>query len=472
MNMRTSRRDFLKNMAAGAAALATPLSGHAAARLKKPNIIVIMADDMGYNGTSVYGGWIKTPNLEKLAAEGMTFSDFHSSGVVCSPTRAGLMTGRYQERAGIPGVVSAAPNRSEHYTGLQTSEVTFPEQLEKAGYTCALMGKWHLGYFRKYNPVHHGFDAFHGYVSGNVDYISHYDGSGVYDWWDGLEQVVEEGYSTHLINRHSAEFIEANKDKPFCLYVAHEAVHSPFQGPNSQIERGPKAGKREGADELSQQEAYVQMMTEMDKGVGEILDTVNQLGLSSNTLIIFFSDNGHAFLGPDSYKFPLRGKKGTVWEGGHRVPAIARWPGRIEAGSSHDGLFISLDLMPTMLDLASAPTPKDHKFDGISIVDALLKGAPVGKRKLFWKGEAMRDGNWKFVDTPDGGLYDLSTDLAEQNDLSMKFPDRAKAMRDAIEAWKKDVATGATPQPQPPPGFDKTDSSKQTEKSGKNNRKN
>lgn len=445
---------------AGAAAATVPLRVSATARASRPNIIVIMADDMGYNGTSVYGGWIKTPNIEKLAAQGMKFTDFHSSGVVCSPTRAGLMTGRYQERAGIPGVVYAHPNRPEHYTGLQKSEITFPEQLETAGYTCALMGKWHLGYFKKYNPVHHGFDEFHGYVSGNVDYISHYDGSGAYDWWDGLELVEEEGYSTHLINRHALNFIDANKDGPFCLYVAHEAVHSPFQGPDSQIQRGPRAGERPGADNLSKQEAYVQMMTAMDDGVGEILDKVDELGLADNTLIFFFSDNGHAYLGPDSYKFPLRGKKGTVWEGGHRVPAIARWPGMIDAGTSHNGLFISLDLMPTMLELADTPPPKGRKLDGTSMVDAMLKGADVGRRQLFWKGQAMRDGKWKMVTLPDGGLYDLSTDLAEQNDLTERFPKRAAAMKADIERWKLDVADGATPQPDPPQDIDIGDKSK------------
>jgi len=365
---------------------------------RKPNFIIILADDMGYNGTNVCGGWIQTPQMERLAAEGMKFTDFHSSGAVCSPTRAGLMTGRYQQRAGIPGVIYADPRQPVHYTGLQTNEITFPKLLKQVGYTSGIFGKWHLGYEKRYNPLHHGFDHFRGYVSGNVDYLSHYDGVGNYDWWDGLEQIEEEGYSTHLITKHSVKFIEENKERPFCLYVAHEAVHSPFQAPRSQIQRGPEKGMREDAEALSTEEAYVQMMQEMDKGIGEIIDTVKQLGLSEDTLIFFFSDNGHAYDGgPEGYRFPLRGKKGDEWEGGHRIPAIAWWPGKIAPGAVNDALYISFDLMPTMLELAGASVPEGHKFDGISMANALPEGEKAGERQLFWNGKAMRDGKWKLV---------------------------------------------------------------------------
>ena len=292
-----------------------------------------MADDMGYNATHVYGGWIQTPGLERLAKAGMKFTDFHSSGTICSPTRAGLMTGRYQERAGIPGVINADPGMTVHHTGLQLSEFTMAEGLKAAGYATAVFGKWHLGYHKKFNPIHHGFDRFRGFVSGNIDFISHYDRMDVYDWWEGDEHVREEGYSTHLITKHSVKFIETNKDRPFCLYVAHEAVHSPFQGPNGRIQRGPDKGGPAGAITESTEEAYHRMMTAMDRGVIEIMDAVDRHGLAENTLIIFISDNGHAYLGPESYRtFPLRGKKATVYEGGHRVPAIATWKGKIKPG--------------------------------------------------------------------------------------------------------------------------------------------
>jgi arylsulfatase A-like enzyme len=448
-----NRRDFLKGAVAGSACLGFGTQALAAGkRADKPNFIIILADDMGVGGTSVYGGWIKTPHLEQLAAEGVKFTDFHSNSPVCSPTRAALITGRYQQRAGIPGVIYANPSMAVHYTGLQTSEITFPKLLKKAGYTCAIMGKWHLGYQKQCNPVHHGFDEFHGYVSGNVDYISHYDGAGNHDWWDGLEQVEEAGYTTHLITKHSVKFIEENRDRPFCLYVPHEAVHSPFQGPDSQIVRGPNKGKRADGRELSKEEAYVRMTTEMDKGIGEIVAAVNRLGLADNTLIFFFSDNGHARAapGPSSYKYPLRSTKGTVWEGGHRVPAIAWWPGRIKPGTVNNDLFIGMDLMPTMLELAGAGAPEGHKFDGVSMAGALLEGKKMGPRQLFWDGLAMRDGKWKFVAGRDGGLFDLDADLHEQNNLADKYPERVSKMAAAIGRWKMDVATGATKQPDSP----------------------
>jgi arylsulfatase A-like enzyme len=208
---------------------------------RPPNIVLVLADDMGYGDASCYGNEaFRTPCLDALAAKGMRFLDFHSSGPVCSPTRAGLLTGRYQQRAGIPGVIYADPKQNRHH-GLQVEEITFAELLQKAGYATAVCGKWHLGYQKQYNPVHHGFGRFRGYVSGNVDYISHYDRMEIYDWWDGLELVEEEGYSTHLITEHAVRFIEENRRRPFCLYVAHEAPHSPWQGPPDPPIRGPEA---------------------------------------------------------------------------------------------------------------------------------------------------------------------------------------------------------------------------------------
>jgi len=418
--------------------------------MARPNFIIVLADDMGYGDSSVYGGWIKTPHMERMAAEGLKFTDFHSSGVVCSPTRAGLMTGRYQQRAGVPGVINADPRVAAHHTGLQTTEVVFPKLLKQAGYACGIFGKWHLGYTRNYNPMHHGFDRFRGFVSGNIDYISHYDRMGTYDWWDGLERVKEPGYSTHLITKHALEFIDDHKDRPFCCYVPHEAVHSPYQGPTDPPQRGPDKGKgaRPGVNT-----AYRQMMKAMDDGLGAILDRVKALGIAERTLVVFFSDNGAC---PRGSNKPLRGFKGSVWEGGHREPAIAWWPGRIKPGTVTDQLSISLDLMPTMLELAGAKLPAGHKLDGVSLAPLLLEGKSLGHRQLFWNGKAMRDGHWKLVVGGKGakgvGLYDLSKDIGETTNLAGQHPGRVKTMLAALAAWKADVATGATQQPPPPPG--------------------
>ncbi len=412
----------------------------------KPNFIIIMADDMGYNATSAYDGWLHTPHLDRMAREGMRFTDYHSSGVVCSPTRAGLMTGRYQERAGVPTVINADAKVPDHHRGLWPSEHTFPELLAKAGYISALFGKWHLGYKKKFNPMHHGFASFRGFISGNIDYISHYDRMEVYDWWDGLDTVVEEGYSTHLITKHALRFIEDNKHRPFSLYVAHEAVHSPFQGPDSPVQRGPK--KNRSKTKTPVEAAFVQMMTAMDECVGQVLDKLVELKISRNTIVIFCSDNGHAYMGgPEDYRFPFRGRKGSVWEGGHRVPGIAWWPGEIEPGQVSEEMVISLDLMPTMLDFAGVKTPEGLVLDGVSLRPVLLEGKSLGQRKFFWKGQAHREGPWKFVAGNKGGLFNLNDDLDESMNLAKLHPLRAKRMAAALESWKRDVATGATPQP-------------------------
>ena len=447
-----TRRDFLRALGVGAAVnTAGRLLPAGTPKPPKPNFIIVLADDMGYGDSSAYGGWIQTPHMDALAAAGLKFTDFHSSGAVCSPTRAGLMTGRYQERAGIPGVINADPKTAAHYRGLHATEVTFPKLLKKAGYTSAIFGKWHLGYRRNFNPMHHGFDRFRGYVSGNIDYASHYDRMGVYDWWEGLEPVREDGYVTHLITRHSVKFVEANKDRPFCLYVAHEAVHTPLQAPGDPPGRGPDRKKTPPPRDARQ--TYTLMMKAMDDGLGELVAAVKRFGLAERTLLLFFSDNGGTRYGSNK---PLRGGKATVWEGGHRVPAIACWPGKIAPGTVTDDLCISLDILPTLLELAEAPLPAGHKLDGVSLAQLLLTRKRLGPRKLFWQGRAMRDGPWKLLlrgkGTPRAALYDLSADLGESTDLADKHPDRVRAMLAAIDAWKADVAAGATPQPKPPPG--------------------
>lgn len=428
--------------------VASILLGPEAIAATKPNFVIIMADDMGYGDSSVYNGWIRTPQLDRMAAGGLKFTDFHSSGVVCSPTRAGLMTGRYQQRAGVPGVINADPKRPVHHTGLQSSEVTFAELLKTSGYATAIFGKWHLGYHKQYNPTHHGFDRFRGFVSGNVDYVSLYDRMETYDWWEGLEHVSEEGYLTHLITKHAVKFIEENKDEPFCLYVPHGAVHSPIQAPGDPPVRGPRKSRRT-AGKRSQQDTVRLMMEAMDAGVGRILDTLRRLRIVERTFVLFFSDNGGA---RHCRNDPLRGGKGSVWEGGHRVPAIAWWPGKIKPGTVTDQLCISLDVMPTMLELASVKVPDGHKLDGVSLARLLLEGKPLGQRQLFWNGAAMRDGPWKLVLTGKGkkrtpALFDVAKDIGEKNDLSAQYPDRVKQMLRAVEGWNEDVTVGATKQP-------------------------
>lgn len=413
-----------------------------------------MADDLGYGDLSAYGGWIETPNIDRLAAEGLRFTDFHSNGAVCSPTRAALLTGRYQQRAGVPIVIFAPGDRPTHIDGLQTVEFTFAEMLKQRGYATAIFGKWHLGYYRKYNPVRHGFDVFKGYVSGNVDFFSHVDGAGRFDWWHDEQPTDEIGYVTSLINDHSVRFIEENADRPFCLYIPHEAPHYPYQGPDDDPNGFRVVDGFSGRQDLSLEELkqrYREMVAELDKGVGQVLDALTRLHIARRTLVLFLSDNGAT---PDGSNGPLRGAKGSVWEGGHRVPAIAWQPGTIMASRTTDQLSATMDVWPTLAELAAAPLPADRPLDGVSLVPVLRGETGVDRGPLYWSfmdGLAMREGNWKLVLGEDGEkrprLFDLGSDLAESDDLSAVEPDRTMRMARQAREWLRGVTADATPQP-------------------------
>ena len=418
-----------------------------------PNFVIIMADDLGYGDLSTYGGWIDTPGIDRLAAEGLKFTDFHSNGAVCSPTRAALMTGRYQQRAGIPVVVFAPENRPSHIDGLQDVEYTFAEMLREQGYATGIFGKWHLGYYPEYNPVRHGFDFFKGYVSGNIDFFSHVDGAGRFDWWNGEHKSDEQGYVTTLINEHAVKFIEDHRDEPFCLYVPHEAPHYPYQGPDDDPNGFREVGGFSGRQELSVEDLkdrYRQMVEEMDEGVRQIIDRVNKLNLGRRTLVLFFSDNGAT---RDGSNGSLRGHKASVWEGGHRVPAIAWWPDRIAHRSVTDQLSSTMDVWPTLAELAGVPLPTERPLDGVSLAP-LFDGGTLDRRPMYWHfmdGLAMREGDWKLVVGEDGNdepmLFNLADDLGETNDLSESEPERVTLMHAEARDWLDAVNADATPQP-------------------------
>ena len=284
---------------------------------QRPNFVIILADDLGYGDVGSYGGRIPTPGLDRMAAEGVRFTDFHSSGTVCTPTRAGLLTGRYQQRAGLEEVILVGFDQNRHW-GLQEGETTLPELLRRSGYSTGIAGKWHLGYREQYNPLLRGFDFFRGFVGGNIDYQAHIDRAGVYDWWNGQKTTVEDGYATNLITNHALQFIQANRTRPFFLLVAHAAPHFPYQGPEDPAFRVTGKMVESDLDFHTSPRTYRQMVEAMDRGVGRILDSIQELNLADNTLVFFFSDNGANRNGSNQ---PLRGTKAHVWEGGHRVPA-------------------------------------------------------------------------------------------------------------------------------------------------------
>ncbi|RKY06722.1 MAG: sulfatase [Planctomycetota bacterium] len=446
-----NRRDFLKR--SGLCAAGVLVGGCAGAARQasrgagKPNIIIILADDLGYGDIGCYGNkTINTPNIDALAEGGLKFTDFHSNSPVCSPTRAAFLTGRYQQRCGVEGVVTAKGHRDK---GMPLAETTFAEVLKEAGYRTAMFGKWHVGYHVRFNPVKQGFDEFVGYVSGNVDYISHIDQVGYKDWWKNTDEIDEEGYTTDLITKHGMDFIERNKSKPFCLYLAHEAPHYPYQGRGDKPVRVPGAPKAFGGRK-DKAVAYKEMVEIMDEGIGRVVETVKRLGLERKTFIFFFSDNGATRLGSNA---PLRGFKGGIFEGGHRIPAVAYWPGKIRGGTITDQTAIGMDLFATMASVAGAPIPKGLKLDGVDLSPVLFKRKKLGERTLFWRYKnqrCVRRGPWKLVVAPANkknaaaavSLFNLDDDLAEANDLASVKPEITKELVEALAEWENYVAAG------------------------------
>ena len=423
-----------------------------------PNFIVILVDDLGYGDTGAYGSTRNlTPHIDQLAREGLRFTDFHSNGPMCTPTRAALLTGRYQNRLGRE---FESPLGADD-KGLPPDQVTIAEALGEAGYVSGAFGKWHLGRFPPHLPTSHGFEEFWGLGSGDGDHHSHIDRSGRKDWWHNDRIEMEKGYSVDLITDHSVAFIEHNKDRPFFLYVSHLAIHFPWQGP------GDEGYRIEGEDyhnltklgyfeEDKDPSGKVKEMVEaVDGSVGRIVEAIRTNGLAENTLIVFTSDNGGYLTYQGGYhnissNGPLRGQKTEVYEGGIRVPAIAWWPGRIKPGVTDD-LSASFDLFPTFLELAGLAEPADLKLDGVSLARLLLEGGAVPDRTLFWRmrdRRAVRQGPWKLVasgeDAPE--LYNLAGDIGETSDLSALRSELAGRLLSDLHAWESEMEPNdATP---------------------------
>jgi len=409
----------------------------------KPNIVLIMADDLGYGSLGCYGSkQVKTPHLDRLAASGMRLTDFHSNGALCSPTRAALLTGRYQQRCVEVPDAELTPlfrdQRKENPVqrwawGISKAEVTLPAMLQQAGYHTALIGKWHLGYDVKFHPMNYGFDEFRGFVGGNVDYHTHVAGYGTkeLDWWKDRKIENEEGYTTDLLTKHATEFIARNKVKPFFLYLAHAAVHNPLQG-------------RDPAKKKSPVNTYVEMISSLDDSVGAVMQELRKQQLESNTLVIFCSDNGPAAPGAFAAAGELRGKKGTLFEGGHRVPFIATWPEIIPADSKCDETVMSMDLFPTLAKLAGTPSLAERTIDGSDILPLLKGNAPELSRDLHWQSGdswAIRRGSWKLMGEHHMPqiLINLDADRGETENLLSREPERVEELMKAHANWHKSL---------------------------------
>ncbi len=449
-----TRRDFLKTITAGAVALyAQPFTLQGKDRGEKPNIVLILADDLGYGDIGCYGSRINsTPHLDKLAAEGLRFTDFHSNGPMCTPTRAALLTGLYQQRFG-PAFEGALSGKTEYDNGLPLETFTIAEAMKEAGYATGMYGKWHLGFHPPLVPTRQGFDDYRGLLSGGGDHHSHIDRSGRQDWWHNEQIEMESGYSADLITSHSIEFIERHKDQPFFLYVPHQVIHFPWQGPDDPPHRvkgqdysNDKWGLIKDKNNVS---PYVKSMVEaLDRSVREIVATLKRLDMDQRTLIIFASDNGGYLNYGNSHhnissNGQLRGQKGDLYEGGHRVPAIAYWPGRIQSGTVTNQTTMTMDIFPTLLELMDAPETGNAEFDGISILPLLLENKPLPERTLFWRmrqQKAVRKGPWKlYLNKKKVELYNLDNDIGENNDLSKQHVEKVTTMQSELIAWEKKV---------------------------------
>ena len=418
---------------------------------RPPNFIVILVDDLGYGDTGTYGSTRNnTPHIDRLAREGLRFTDFHSNGPMCTPTRAALLTGRYQNRL---GQAFESPLGADD-KGLPLEQITLAEALAEAGYVSGAFGKWHLGRFPPWLPTSQGFEEFWGLGSGDGDHHSHMDRSGRKDWWHNDESKMEMGYTAELITDHSIDFIERNKDRPFFLYMPHLAIHFPWQGPGDEgyrVEGGDyhnltKLGYFE--DDKDPRGKVKNMVEAVDRSVGRIVDAVKANGLAESTLIIFTSDNGGYLTYQGGYhnissNGPLRGQKTQVYEGGIRVPAIAWWPGRIEPGVADD-LTASFDLFPTFLDLAGLGTRHDLALDGTNLTSLLFDREPVPARTIFWRmrdHRAVRQGPWKLVALGDTApeLYNLENDIGETTNLAVERSELTHQLLTDLEAWEADV---------------------------------
>ena len=399
-----------------------------------------MADDLGYGDLGCYDNEnILTPHLDKLAKNGIRFIDFHSNGAVCSPTRAALMTGLYQQRVGIQGVVTAKNHR---HTGLSNKAFTIADFLKQQDYKTGIIGKWHLGYDTLYSPLNNGFDYFKGFVSGNIDYHSHIDQEAHYDWWLGKDTLVEEGYSTDLITQSSIAFIDANKQHPFFLYVAHESPHYPFQARQDSADRTVGGKFIVQGSRQDKAVAYKEMIEIMDEGIGQLFAALEQQKLLENTLIFFCSDNGPAAVGSSG---SFKGKKGSLWEGGHRVPAIAYWKDKIQPSVRKEPLM-TMDIFPTIVDLVN-PVAERLVTDGQSFLPLLFSNPGIGsfpERVIFWRFKnqtAVRQDEWKLVKTADElALFNLKKDPSEKHNLISDHPDKKKHLMEQLEQWESEMA--------------------------------
>ncbi|TWU59212.1 Arylsulfatase precursor [Rubripirellula tenax] len=409
-----------------------------------PNIVLLFADDAGYADFGFHGSReMRTPRLDALAEEGMLFEQAYVTAAVCGPSRAGLLTGRYQQRFGfeennVPGYMSESC-LPDNEMGLPLDQTTVADHLKTLGYRTALIGKWHQGNAERFHPLHRGFDEFYGFRGGARSYFAFGNGNPNHRPEDRIERGIgdfaeSDKYLTDAFADETIAFIERNQSGPFFVMLSFNAVHNPMQAEAKDIEEFPNlAGTRR---------QLAAMTLSMDRACGRVLDKLTELKLDENTIVIFTNDNGGPSDANASDNSPLSGTKATHLEGGIRVPFVMRWPGVTKPASKYEHSISMFDLLPTFYAAAGGNVGDLKKVDGVDLrpfVAAENKARP--HQTLFWKKEsrgAVRDGNWKLIRFPDrpAELYDVSKDVAETNNLAGAHPDRVKAMFKQLFAWE------------------------------------
>ena len=426
--------------------LAAPLALALAARTSRaqgtrPNIVFILADDLGYADLSSYGRRdYSTPNIDSLATRGIKFTQAYANSAVCTATRVALITGRYQYRLPV-GLEEPIPSAGARNVGLPPAHPTLPSLLKKAGYGTTLVGKWHLGQLPDFGPLQSGYDHFWGFRSGAVDYYTHKSGvantnSG--DLWDGDSKIEQTGYLTDLLGDRAVKVVTdyARQKQPFLLSLHFNAPHWPWEAPGDEAEsqRIRTLADNDGGS----LKTYAGMVTRLDFQVGRVLEAINSAGIASNTIVIFTSDNGGERF---SDTWPFTGKKMELLEGGLRIPALVRWPGHIQPGSTTSQVAISMDWMPTLLAAAGAQPDPSYPLDGMSLLPALTQNAAPVSRKLFWRFKndaqrAMRDGDMKWLQIGENTfLFNVVNDPLERANLKDRQPDVYRRLVSDYENW-------------------------------------
>ena len=409
---------------------------------KKPNIIYIMADDMGYADLSCYGRKdYQTPNLDKLASQGVKFMNAYAAAPVCTPTRTAFMTGRYPARTPVGLYEPLTGNNNDSLSGLSSKYTALPALLKKAGYETMLVGKWHLGSRPEFSPLKSGFDYYFGFNAGAIDYINHRNGL-----MENKKHIYRDGYMTDLLEEKAVSLIKKHHSRPFFLSLMFNAPHWPWQGPDDKPYPDTVGMASGGSPAI-----YANMMKSLDNAVGKVMEAIDQAGIADNTVVIFTSDNGgERFSDMGIYK----GDKMDLWEGGIREPAFVRWPDKIQAGTTTNQVVTTLDWTATILSLAGGKPDPNFPLDGIDIMPIITGKNKEVDRTLYWRTfqrtqhQAVRDGKWKYLKDEKGEyLFDLEADPAENKNLKEVQPALFESLKNKYRTWEASVL--------PPVPFDK-----------------